>query len=606
MDKAMRQLYYSIILVFFAFCLFACQTDENNGVRQSGYLRLSIGQSNSVETKTEYNPKIFSVRILDDKGEQYGSIIEDVTESIVEEIPLNVGSYTVQVYSANYDEDSGFGKAYYSGSTKVTIEAGQTTQASVTCTLANVMVTVKFSDDFKERFKDRDFTVQVGSQTQDAFTPLNFTLAKEGERGYIPVGAFQSTISISKPEGQNGNYTMTNKFAEVKAKQHYAITYKLQEEGTGDFTVKYDPSTNSFNYDFYLTTTPTNQATLAANAWSRIVYLSANNLTVESGTDISTLKFQYKLKTAGDDAWVDAITEKKGEAGRETYEAKITGLTANTTYQYRLVNEDGSFETSDSEFTTEMEIALQNGNFDAWSTIETDGLLAKRQSAYPNASASVNFWDSSNAGANYLSVKNPTQGTTEDVHTIGDNAKAAKLTSVVNGAFAAASLYTGTFGSIDFSSFGATLTFGQSFSSRPIILKGFYKYKPVNVDNVGDNLPADATVSKGNPDQCSIYIALAKKSYLINNKDESSFIKFEDDDNIIAYGALPSGAATEGEQYVEFNIPLHYKNLIDKPTHIIIVCSASKYGDYMTGGEGSTLYLDDFELIYDGEPTLWK
>lgn len=607
----MRQLYYNIILAFFAFCLFACQADEDKIAQQTGYLRLSIGQTNSVETKAEetYNPKMFSVKILDEKGEQYGSIIEDVSESVAKEIPLKTGSYTVQVYSANYDEEAGFGKAYYSGSTKVTIEGGKTTQASVTCTLANVMVTVRFSNDFKKKFEGRDFTVQVGSQTQDAFTPLNFTLAKEGEKAYIPVGAFQATISIPKSEGQSGNYTLTNKFDNVKAQQHYAITYKLQEEGTGDFTVKYDPSTNSLNYDFYLTTNPTNQATLTANAWSHIAYLKAENVTASSGTDISILKFQYKLKTANDKAWADVTTEKKEETENETYEAKITGLTANTTYQYRLVNEDGSFETTASEFTTETEIALQNGNFDAWSTIETEGLFsAKRQSAYPNASASIKFWDTSNAGANYLSVKNPTQGTTEDVHTTGENAKAAKLTSVVNGAFAAASLYTGTFGNIDFTSFGATLTFGQSFSARPIILKGFYKYKPVNVNNVGNNLPADATVSKGNPDQCSIYIALAKKSYLINNKDESTFIKFADDPNIIAYGELPSGAATEGDDYVEFNIPLKYKkeSFDEKPTHIIIVCSASKYGDYMTGGEGSTLFLDDFELIYDGEPTMWE
>lgn len=606
----MRQLYYIITLVCIAFCLFACQADEDKVAQQTGYLRLNIGQSHSAETKAEeiYNPKMFSVKILDEKGQQYGSIIEDVSESVAKEITLKVGSYTVQVYSANYDEEAGFGKAYYSGSTKVTIEGGKTTQASVTCTLANVMVTVRFSDDFKKRFEGRDFSVQVGSQTQDAFTPLNFSLAKEGEKAYIPVGAFQATISIPKPEGQSGNYTLTNKFDDVKAKQHYAITYKLQEEGTGDFTVKYDPSTNSLNYDFYLSTTPTNQATLTANAWSHIAYLKAENVTASSGTDISILKFQYKLKTANDKAWADVTTEKKEETENETYEAKITGLTANTTYQYRLVNEDESFETTASEFTTETEIALQNGNFDAWSTIETEGLIGKKQSAYPNASASIKFWDTSNAGANFLSVKNPTQGTTEDVHTTGENAKAAKLTSVVNGAFAAASLYTGTFGSIDFSSFGATLTFGQSFSARPIILKGFYKYKPVNVDNVGDNLPADATVSEGQPDQCSIYIALAKKSYLINNKDENSFIKFADDPNIIAYGELPSGAATEGDDYVEFNIPLKYKkeSFDEKPTHIIIVCSASKYGDYMTGGEGSTLYLDDFKLVYDGEPTIWE
>jgi hypothetical protein len=37
-----------------------------------------------------------------------------------------------------------------------------------------------------------------------------------------------------------------------------------------------------------------------------------------------------------------------------------------------------------------------------------------------------------------------------------------------------------------------------------------------------------------------------------------------------------------------------------------VVCSSSKYGDYFTGGDGSIMYLDDFSLIYDDEPTMWK
>ena len=82
------------------------------------------------------------------------------------------------------------------------------------------------------------------------------------------------------------------------------------------------------------------------------------------------------------------------------------------------------------------------------------------------------------------------------------------------------------------------------------------------------------------------------------------------DDRVIAYGALPSGAATNESSnngYKEFTIPLEYKEdkFGETPTHIMVVCAASKYGDYMTGGEGSTLLVDDFSLIYDGEPQIW-
>ena len=112
-------------------------------------------------------------------------------------------------------------------------------------------------------------------------------------------------------------------------------------------------------------------------------------------------------------------------------------------------------------------------------------------------------------------------------------------------------------------------------------------------------------------DECSIFIALAKKSFTFNNNDESSYIDYENDENIIAYGTLEGDYVILGETtngYTEFTIPLQYKEsqFGETPTHIIIVCSASKYGDYMTGGEGSTLYVDNFSLVYEGTPSIWE
>ena len=52
----------------------------------------------------------------------------------------------------------------------------------------------------------------------------------------------------------------------------------------------------------------------------------------------------------------------------------------------------------------------------------------------------------------------------------------------------------------------------------------------------------------------------------------------------------------------ELNIPLVYRSLTTKPTHLIIVCSASKYGDYFYGSDSSVLHLDDFELEYGSDP----
>ena len=95
------------------------------------------------------------------------------------------------------------------------------------------------------------------------------------------------------------------------------------------------------------------------------------------------------------------------------------------------------------------------------------------------------------------------------MHTQGG--KSAELKSQFKVKFAAASLYTGSFGELVGMN-GAKINFGQLFTSRPTALHGFFQYAPATVGYVGDNQPT-GTIAKGDPDVCSIYIALAKKSY---------------------------------------------------------------------------------------------
>ena len=74
-------------------------------------------------------------------------------------------------------------------------------------------------------------------------------------------------------------------------------------------------------------------------------------------------------------------------------------------------------------------------------------------------------------------------------------------------------------------------------------------------------------------------------------------------DGTIAYGEKTFDEAyKDGENLVELTINLDYDNYGGnkrKPTSIIIVASASKYGDYFAGSTGSKMWLDDMELIYE-------
>lgn len=135
---------------------------------------------------------------------------------------------------------------------------------------------------------------------------------------------------------------------------------------------------------------------------------------------------------------------------------------------------------------------------------------------------------------------NPTVGVTSPVHggTYAAQLKSTEKLSV----FAAASLYTGSFLGLD--GMSANMEFGKSFTARPIALHGYYKYTPVVMNKV-DRKPAGVTIVQGETmDQCAIFVALAKNTFTFNNNKEDQYIQYATDPNIIAYGELPSGAAT--------------------------------------------------------------
>ena len=597
----MKQLYYFLSICFIV-CLFSCQTDDSL-LNNIGYLDLRVSANNSTTTKViteDYKPKQIAVQIINAQGKVVKET--DDSETWVDPIALETGTYTVKASSNGFDgQESGFDIPYYAGSKEIIIKSNQEVQETIVCTLANVKVTVKFDKAFLEKFDGRDIRVQVGDQTgTNKFTPLNFSTA-ETRSAYFPVGNLYATLSVSNPDKPLEPYTLKQEFTKVKAKDHYILNYKLQETGETNITVTVDPTMHEYSYTFTVSTEATNNASLTAGAWDRLAYLKAENVTTASGASLDGITFQYRVKAdtptkVDETSWNNIVTT----ANESTYTAMLTGLTASTAYEYRLANGKGETIGNIKEFTTASiftQEELPNGDFEEWTT--SKGII------YPGSNTSSLFWDTSNKGASTLSANNPTSNT---VNPIVSGKSAAQLTSMeVLSVLAAASLYTGSFGSVDILSMSATVNFGRSFTSRPIALHGYYKYTPANV-KVGGSLPPNATVSEGSPDQCSIYIALSKKTYTINNKDEGTFINFESDNNIIAYGELPSGAATSGSGYSEFTIPLKYKEsqFAEEPLYIIIVCSSSKYGDYMTGGIGSTLLVDDFELIYEGEPKIWE
>lgn len=67
--------------------------------------------------------------------------------------------------------------------------------------------------------------------------------------------------------------------------------------------------------------------------------------------------------------------------------------------------------------------------------------------------------------------------------------------------------------------------------------------------------------------------------------------------DVLGYGELIFKKSTDG--WIPFNIEIDWRNTDIQPTHMMIVCSGSRWGDYFVGSTQSRMWVDDFELLYD-------
>ena len=327
-----------------------------------------------------------------------------------------------------------------------------------------------------------------------------------------------------------------------------------------------------------------------SNAWSNFAMLKTPF--EEAYLDLYDMSLQWRQ--VGDSIWGEIPQDSLDIDSTDYYvNVKLTELLPSTSYEYRLRYANGEDEvTSNKEsFTTEQQIPLYNGGFEHWNQIGA--------AWYANESG-VSFWDTSNPGSTSLGENYNVTTNTESPVVSGKYA--AKLESkyiVIK--FAAASLYSGQFIEL-VGTKGAKLNWGVPFASRPTALKGWMQYAPKAIDRVGNGLPADAP-ARGDMDQCGMFVALLTETIAIDNTDLSTIPDLESDPRVVAYGALPQEQNVDSNgTWKEVNIPLVYNSLTMKPTHLLIVFSSSKYGDYFHGGTGSTLYLDDFSFEYGDEP----
>lgn len=608
----MNKIYSILALAATMLFAVACSSDSEQ-IKNAGYLRMEINTLVSTKTRAvtkvpeNYAPKTLYVEILDAQNNIVKSThdFENDTE-FQGNIELEPGTYTINAHSDNWDGSaSAIDAPFYAGSTTVTIEEATLKTANITCTLANVKVTVTFDASFEKYFNKAIATI---SSDVDGVSNLVYTMGQTQGSAYFPVGTLRSTIVVENKAGEA--FSQENVISEdVAPRDHYILNYRvadagtLGEDGNPGISVSIDPTTHTYTYTFPVPTAASvTLKTTSAAPWSKFATVSGAVTAKDDAFDASRLKLQYKK--ASESEWTDfgAITLD----GKDEFTTRITGLESNTEYAFRMHYIDANNDEVKSDertFKTEAETGIYNNSFENW---WVDGKVA-----YPNERG-TSFWSSSNSGsADYIGSV-----TTQSTDKKSSGTSSAKLeTKWAAIKLAAGSLFTGNFiGLIGIN--GAKLDWGVPFTSRPSALKGYLHYTPGTI-NRGNQPSGVGAPAKNDLDACQIFCALLTEQLHVGGNASSGIYEKSTeiqwgagtaqkphDARIIAYGELTQQSATAGSAMQSFTIPLTYYDTTKKPAYLLIVCSSSKWGDYFYGSDSSVMYVDDFTFDYASEPVI--
>jgi len=346
-------------------------------------------------------------------------------------------------------------------------------------------------------------------------------------------------------------------------------------DGRKPFNINVEQYGREYQWTVEVETVEVAVRTMGVDAWTCVAWVHGQ---AEAGRDNGV---EYRLATQSD--WTrlpaSAVTQNSG-----SFTGRIDHLTPNTAYVARTYS--GSDIGEEVEFTTGSAVQPPNADFEQW---WLDGKVW-----CPWTENGEPYWGTGNKGATTLGNSNsvPTNDTPS-----GTGLAAMLETRFVGigilGKLAAGNLFAGSY--IRTEGTNGVLSFGRPFTDRPTKLQGMFKYNCMNIDKSSTEMKHLI----GKPDTCIVWVALidSPEPFEIRTNPSNRQLFDPDGDYVVAYGSMQQGQSVA--QWTPFEFELKYKSTSRVPKYILITCSASKYGDYFTGGNGTVLYLDDFKLIYD-------
>ena len=393
--------------------------------------------------------------------------------------------------------------------------------------------------------------------------------------------------------------------------------YSLSLSQMRDFTDGLSLEVTSFGltevWNLYIEQTDASVEISKLNPWTTEAYVTSLGVAgMENG-------FMYREK--GEQEWI-AVGEADITADGGSFTAHIKGLKPETAYEVYAVC--GSDKTAVKEFVTDPDTAIPNGSFEYASKVAGESYYKFYDPDCGVPDGSFMFWGSGNGegseGVNGSANMGIVITYIDQLDKVDGKQSVRAQTSQMAGILAAGNLFTGQFAGLVGTS-GGKVNFGRPWTVRPKAIKLYCKYTTGKMDIVGKNTPPGVTLIKGETyDRADIKVALGYWDYKkyggtknspvhVDTTNPSTFVDFNTDKSTIGNGnltiyhdgySLNGGQMTTSatDQWVEYTIPINYRDIETLPTHIIISCAASQYGDYFSGCSSSKLWLDKVETVY--------
>ena len=226
--------------------LFASCSDENGldsgatgklniSLKPDYSLTSSVGEdSRATQSQApEINLADVTIHIVKDDG----SVDKEFPYSELEaNSTLPTGAYTLEAYYGS-ENDEGFEKPYFYGAAEFHIYDSETSNPEVFISLSNSMVSVTYSEAFKNYFSAYTTTLQ-----SEAGVPVTFSQI-ENRPAYLKPGEIAITINATKTTGTQ--ISLQPASIKAKAKTYYNVTFDVNGGNVGDatLTITFDDAT---------------------------------------------------------------------------------------------------------------------------------------------------------------------------------------------------------------------------------------------------------------------------------------------------------------------------------------------------------------------------